>query len=221
MKKPLILVFFAAAGLSLAACESQRTTGAGETTTTTERVTTDTPTGTATPATASPETNTGQTDTGELSAEAAASGTFVSDADFAAKAAESGMAEVKFGNLADRKAVRPEVKQFGIQMAQDHTRANSLLIRLAQRRKWPTPEDMDVEHQQAYSRLATVMSDEFDQAYIAQMVKDHELAVAMFQQASAQATDPELKAFAANTLPALKMHLGMARDLQKKIEASR
>ena len=94
-------------------------------------------------------------------------------------------------------------------------------MRIAQKRKWPTPSEMDVEHQQAYSKLATVMSDEFDQGYMAQMVKDHEMAVAMFQDASTKATDAELKAYVTSTLPTLKMHLGMARDLQKKVESSR
>lgn len=219
MKRNLLHAFLGSALFVAVACDSQRSSTTGESTSTTEKVTADQipPPDTTTTRTSGNEA----ADTGEISAETAAAGTFASEAEFAARAIESGMAEVKFGNLADRKAVDPEVKKFGVQMVQDHTRANAILMRLTKTRKWTTPEDMDVEHQQAYSKLATVMSDEFDQGYMAQMVKDHEMAVAMYQQAAASATDAELKTFVNNTLPALKMHLGMARDLQKKIEARR
>lgn len=227
MKKLFAFSFIASVSLGFAACESQRTTSAAETTTTTESVTSaptsTTETNTTPPASGTDTTmgNMQPTDAGNISPEIAAMGAFTSDVDFATKAVAAGMAEVKFGALAERKAVKPEVKQFGVQMVQDHTRANNVLIRLSQKRKWSTPSEMDVEHQQAYSKLATVMSDEFDQGYMAQMVKDHEMAVAMFQEAATKATDAELKAFATSTLPNLKMHLGMARDLQKQIEASR
>src|SRR6478735_8980172 len=223
MKKHLFMYFVALAGFGFAACESQHSTSVPETTTTAEPVTTNNAAPTSAPPAATDTTmgNMQHTDAGNVSPEMAAAGAFTSDADFASKAIAAGMAEVKFGSLAERKALKPEVKQFGVQMVQDHTRANNLLLRLSQKRKWPNPSEMDVEHQQAYSKLATVMSDEFDQGYMAQMVKDHEMAVAMFQDASTKATDPELKAFATSTLPNLKMHLGMARDLQKQVEASR
>jgi putative membrane protein len=220
MRKKMLSLLLAGATLPFVACDSQRASTASETTTTTEAVV-NTPPATS-PATPAPDTLAeAPSDAGEISAEKAAAATFTTDAEFATKAIESGMAEVKMGNLADRKATSPEVKRFGIQMVQDHTRANNLLIRITQKQKWTTPTEMDVEHQQAYSKLATVMSDEFDQGYMAQMVKDHEMVVAMFQQASTKVTDPELKSFITSTLPSLKMHLGMARDLQKKIEAAR
>ena len=220
MRKKMLSLFLVGATLTFVACDTQRASTASETTTTTETVVTTPNTAPASPV--APDTVAeAPSDAGEISAEKAAAGTFATEAEFAAKAIESGMAEVKMGNLADRKATSPEVKRFGIQMVQDHTRANNLLIRITQKQKWTTPTEMDVEHQQAYSKLATVMSDEFDQGYMAQMVKDHEMAVAIFQNASTKITDPELKSFVTTTLPSLKMHLGMARDLQKKIEAAR
>jgi predicted outer membrane protein len=82
------------------------------------------------------------TDAGDVSPEMAAAGAFVSDADFASKAVAAGMAEIKFGALTDRKASRPEVKQFGVQMVQDHTKANNLFCALPRNvngqrlRKW-------------------------------------------------------------------------------------
>ncbi len=47
----------------------------------------------------------------------------------------------------------------------------------------------------------------FDKAYVNQMVDDHKKAVKLFEDASQNCKDPDLKAFAAKTLPTLKMHL--------------
>jgi len=45
------------------------------------------------------------------------------------------------------------------------------------------------------------------------MVKDHEEAVSLFDEEAKTGKDPELKAFAAKTLPTLKDHLKMAKAL--------
>jgi len=45
------------------------------------------------------------------------------------------------------------------------------------------------------------------------MVKDHEKDVTKFQEAATNATDADVKAYAAKTLPTLREHLDMARKL--------
>ena len=52
-------------------------------------------------------------------------------------------------------------------------------------------------------------------AYIGQAVKDHEATVALFEGESRSGKDAELKAWAARTLPMLREHLRVARDLAK------
>lgn len=54
------------------------------------------------------------------------------DTHFAMKAAQGGMAEVKMGQLAADKASSPDVKAFGQQMVDDHTKANDQLKSIAQ-----------------------------------------------------------------------------------------
>ena len=53
------------------------------------------------------------------------------DTGFAKKAAEGGMAEVEFGKLAQQNAQDAQVKQFGQQMEQDHSKANQQLESIA------------------------------------------------------------------------------------------
>ena len=63
-------------------------------------------------------------------------------------------------------------------------------------------------------RLHTADGADFDRRYADSMgVKAHEDTVKLFQKASMGAADPEVKAFAAKTLPTLRHHLQMARDL--------
>lgn len=49
------------------------------------------------------------------------------------------------------------------------------------------------------------------------MVSDHEKAVADFTAEPNSGSDPQVKAFAAKTLPTLRGHLKMAQDLEKQV----
>ena len=51
------------------------------------------------------------------------------------------------------------------------------------------------------------------------MVEDHEKDVKEFENASKNATDPDLKAWAGKTLPTLQHHLEMAKATNAKVKA--
>ena len=55
---------------------------------------------------------------------------------------------------------------------------------------------------------------DFDQSYDQAQVKDHKDAVALFEAYAKSGDDPELKNWAAKTLPHLKEHLSMAEKLK-------
>jgi len=57
---------------------------------------------------------------------------------------------------------------------------------------------------------------DFDKGYIRSQVRDHEKAVALFEGASKSAKDPQLKQWAGQTLPTLRMHLKMAQGLAER-----
>jgi putative membrane protein len=65
--------------------------------------------------------------------------------------------------------------------------------------------------------LDAKIGNSFDKAFIDGMVNDHKKAVAAFEKAANDSKDPDVKAFAAKTLPTLKSHLSMAEDLQQKL----
>jgi putative membrane protein len=84
------------------------------------------------------------------------------------------------------------------------------------------PSSLDSKHQKTLDKLAKLSGPEFDKAYIKDMVKDHREDVSDFQAEAQNGTNPNIRQFAASTLPTLKEHLNMAEDLNKKAkEASK
>ena len=134
------------------------------------------------------------------------------DKHFVRKAAQGGIAEVELGKLATQKASSDEVKKFGQRMVDDHSKANDQLKQLAQQKGVDLPTQPDAKDQAAMKRLEKLSGDQFDKAYMTDMVKDHTKDVAEFQMEANSGSDSDIKAFASKTLPTLQDHLKMAQD---------
>lgn len=141
-----------------------------------------------------------------------------SDTDFMKEAAIGGMAEVELGRLAASKAVNAEVKKFGQMMVEDHSKANADLKTLAAKKNAALPTDLDAEHKSTMDELRAKTGADFDREYVEEMVDDHEEDVAAFEKQAQSATDPDVKAFAAKTLPVLKKHLDAIKAIQAKMK---
>jgi|GEM_PF-313124 len=135
---------------------------------------------------------------------------------FAKDAAEGGMAEVKMGQLAEKNAKDPEVKKFGQMMVTDHTKANDELKALAAKKNYQLPSDIG-SNQSTYDKLSKLTGADFDKEYVEDMVSDHETDVKDFQREAENGTDPDVKAFAAKTLPTLQKHLDAIKAIQAKM----
>jgi putative membrane protein len=145
----------------------------------------------------------------------------VSDATFAREAAEGGIAEVKFGQLAEDKASSQEVKDFGKRMVTDHTKANDQLKADAAKEKFTLPTDMSKRDQMAYDRLSKLSGAAFDRAYARDMVRDHRADVAAFLNESKDGKQEWTKGFASQTLPTLREHLKQAEEMLHKVEPAK
>jgi len=139
---------------------------------------------------------------------------------FVMKAARGGMAEVQLGQLAVEKASSDEVKKFGQRMVTDHGKANDELKSLAQQKNVTLPTDVDAKDKATHDRLAKMSGAEFDRAYMRSMLSDHRTDVNEFKKESTSGKDPEVKAWAAKTLPTLEEHLRMAEDANKVVGTS-
>jgi putative membrane protein len=139
---------------------------------------------------------------------------------FAMKAAEGGMAEVELGRLATQKASNDRVKQFGQKMVDDHTKANNDLKQAASQEGIELPADTNAKHKKVAEKLSGLSGAAFDKAYMDEMVKDHNQDVKEFQKASKASGNSPVKQFAANTLPTLKDHQQMAKELDHELKGS-
>ena len=138
------------------------------------------------------------------------------DEAFIQKAAQSGIAEVRLGELASQKAAAAEVKEFGQMMVRDHGKANQELNQLAAAKGVALSTELDPKHQSTLDRFEKLSGEEFDKAYSSEMVTDHKKAISDFEKASKSAKDDDVKSFASKTLPHLQMHLEHAQGLKKQ-----
>ncbi|MEO7931873.1 MAG: DUF4142 domain-containing protein [Chthoniobacterales bacterium] len=138
------------------------------------------------------------------------------DQKFIMKAAMGGMAEVKLGKLAEKNGSSSQVKEFGAMMVTDHTKANTQLMSVAKSKGITLSSELDEKHQEKYDKMSKMTGEDFDKAYIKDMVTDHKMDVALFKAEAKKGEDADIKSFATETLPTLQMHLEHIQTLQKK-----
>ena len=140
------------------------------------------------------------------------------DQEFVNKAAKIGMAEVQLGNTVSGRAESPEVRGYAERMVADHTRSNDELRSFATSKRMTLPTELNADKKELDTRLASLSGAELDRTYMDAMVQDHATAISEFERASNEASDPDLKAWATKTLPALQEHHKMAQDILSKLQ---
>ena len=137
------------------------------------------------------------------------------DAAFMKKAAESGLAEVEASKIASTKAANTQVKGFATQMVDDHSKANDELKALAASKDVKLPTEPGMADRAKIKLLDGREGGSFDKHYADSFgVKAHEDTVRLFEKEAKDGKDAEVKAWAEKTLPTLRHHLEMARDLK-------
>jgi len=142
------------------------------------------------------------------------------DKAFILEAASGGMMEVELGKMAANQASSDDVKKFGQRMVDDHSKANNELSALAQKKNITLPSSMNKSHQATHDHLAKLNGADFDKAYIQHMVADHTKDVREFQREAKSGTDPEVKAWAGQTVTTLQSHLTQAKQVAAAVGAS-
>lgn len=138
---------------------------------------------------------------------------------FVQKASSGNTAEVALGKLALEKASNPEVKSFAQHIVDDHQKAQEELKQVAQSKGFETSEKIDIKHKATQEKLQHMSGASFDKAYMEAMVKDHEDDVKEFKKQAQSSDDPEIKNWAAQTMPKLEQHLQTAQSLQTQLKS--
>ena len=138
-----------------------------------------------------------------------------STADFAKNVAISDLFEMQSSQLAESKG-GDETKNFATRMLADHQKTTEQLKGLVDsgKVKASLPTEMDGAHKMMLDKLNGLSGPDFDKQYNADQVTAHRDAVSLFERYSQGGDSPELKDWAAKTLPTLRLHLKMAEGLK-------
>jgi putative membrane protein len=126
-------------------------------------------------------------------------------------AAMGDLFEIETSRLALQRASSPEVKQMAQMMIDAHTMTSdelkARLVRAGLIVEAPTM--LDGEHRQKLEQLRGANNQQFDQRYLALQKEAHEEALMLHRDYAMNGDMADLKAFAADTVPKIEMHLQM------------
>jgi putative membrane protein len=143
----------------------------------------------------------------------AKSGSQVSAADkkFVVTLASAGLSEVQAAQLAQQKSQDQKVKDFAQDMITDHTANNKQLADLATQKGLTVPTAPDAKDQKELDKLQALDGKKFDRAYLKAQVHGHEKVLKLLQAEASDGADPDIKAFAQQTIPTVQKHLDLAK----------
>ncbi len=128
------------------------------------------------------------------------------DLKFATMVAQTDLAEIQVGNLALQKGGSDQVKKIGQKLVDDHTKTSDAMKQIASSKGMTLPTEPDAKHKALATKLEGESGDQFDKDFLAANSADHHKVVAAFQKESTNGTDPEIKSFATQFLPAIQEH---------------
>ena len=141
------------------------------------------------------------------------------DTKFMTKAASGGMLEVQLGKAVAPNAMSPQVKMIAERMVTDHTKINDELKAMAAKMNVTLPTTLGNDAESVYKDVTGKKGIAMEKEYVDKMESDHKEDVKDFEEASTKAASPELRAFAAKTLPTLREHLAMIEKDKPAVDA--
>jgi putative membrane protein len=136
---------------------------------------------------------------------------------FIIQASIGNLQEIAMGRLAAQQAVNPDVKAFASRMVADHSKAEAQLVQLIKARGFQIPReatDPPVEDMM----LKNTPAKDFDRMYVHMMVPGHRETVQLFGKYALTGKDPDVRAFAQQTLPVLKEHLASITAIDQNMK---
>ena len=141
------------------------------------------------------------------------------DSYFVHEVAADNLLEEHLGDIAQRRATDPAVKQFGQRMVTDHTKANQELVNIASRGGMSLKPGLGPKHEQKIDRLQKVDKKDFDRTYARMMIENHNDDVSYFQNEGKSTHAAPVRNYVDRTLSMWQDHLNMAKQLAVKVGA--
>jgi putative membrane protein len=128
--------------------------------------------------------------------------------------------EVRLGQVAERKAVNPSVRQFAQRMTTDHSRLQNDWTYMASNNGMSVNPQLDNTDRAKLAQLERVSGPEFDRTYMNLMIQGHQDAVNRLQNEGQYAQSAPVRERIANDLPLLQQHLSLAQQVGAQVGAT-
>jgi putative membrane protein len=162
------------------------------------------------------------------------------DTNFIKEAVKTNMEDVKLGQLAQQQGQSSQVIELGREMQQYHQNSIKELTALAKTKNVTIPTESYSSssstktgdrtgdktgdktgyktaemNYDVYNKLKEKSGEDFDKAFAKLMVSRHEEAITTFEKVSSESNDPEIKAWADESLTDLRSHLAQSKKIHK------
>lgn len=135
------------------------------------------------------------------------------DERFMVSAAEFDFEQILLGKLAYQRATSPEIKELAKMLEDAHRTSKSELGTMGILKSIAVPSTPTKAAHAVYDKVNAVSVEEFDAAYLAQVIDRHNEAISLFEQCIGANHDPEIRNWTITKLPELRVHLAKAMDL--------
>jgi len=139
------------------------------------------------------------------------------DAQFVVDQVSGNYAEVKLAQLAQQKSTNTEIKSIAAMLESDHTAVLNDLKSFATKKNISVPAEESQDAKDKIQKLNEEQSPAFDKKWCDELMDKHVKGIKTYEDASTNLEDPELKSWAANLVPKLKMHHEKLEACHKKL----
>jgi putative membrane protein len=140
---------------------------------------------------------------------------------FLDRMAKDSEGEVQVAKMVESKTSNQQVKDFTQKLISDHEQLDQQMQSTMSQLGISMPQNaMTPSEKQLKTRLQSLSGAQFDQAFVAAQVKDHQKDVREVKQHLQSASNPQVKGLLQSALPVLQQHLQMAQQLQSQLGGS-
>lgn len=139
---------------------------------------------------------------------------------FLKKAAEAQLVEIELGLLVTQRAQNDRVKEFAVQMADDHMRASRQLEELASKKGVTLPPGLSQEQKRSVDELSLLSGHAFDRAYMSYIIRHHADNAEEFGRDAKTLQDPDARQWAASILPLVEAHRDKAHSIKYSLQTN-
>jgi putative membrane protein len=136
---------------------------------------------------------------------------------FLSQAAAGSLHEITLGNLAETNSANADIQAFAARLVDDHTTAYNQAVELAAANGGTVPTTESRSQARANQKLTGLTGNQFDVAFINEMVRDHMKDIQTFESEATRGRDANTRAYARAQLPVLMDHLVTALEIGESL----